>query len=86
MQATDRLPERERLGWSHFYYHRGLTFREIGNVLGVSEPRAHHLHTQAMTRLRMHMIHQGISQPCLISIERAVPLCPEKCSCSGFLR
>jgi len=63
VQATDRLPEREKLVVA-LYYHRGLTFREIGKVLGVSEPRAHHLHTQAMTRMRSHMIHQGISQPC----------------------
>lgn len=63
VQGTERLPEREKLVVS-LYYHRGLTFREIGKVLGVSEPRAHHLHTQAMTRLRSHMIHQGISQPC----------------------
>lgn len=63
VQGTDRLPEREKLVVA-LYYHRGLTFREIGKVLGVSEPRAHHLHTQAMTRLRSHMIHQGITQPC----------------------
>ena len=63
VQSTDRLPERERLVVA-LYYHRGLTFREIGKVLGVSEPRAHHLHTQAMTRLRSHLVHQGISQPC----------------------
>jgi len=63
VQCTDRLPEREKLVVA-LYYHRGLTFREIGKVLGVSEPRAHHLHTQAMTRLRSHMQHQGITQPC----------------------
>lgn len=63
VQGTERLPEREKLVVA-LYYHRGLTFREIGKVLGVSEPRAHHLHTQAMTRLRSHMIHQGITQPC----------------------
>ena len=62
VQGTDRLPEREKLVVA-LYYHRGLTFREIGKVLGVSEPRAHHLHTQAMNRLRSHMIHQGITQP-----------------------
>ncbi len=63
VDGTDRLPDREKLVVA-LYYHRGLTFREIGQVLGVSEPRAHHLHSQAMTRLRSHMIHQGISQPC----------------------
>jgi len=63
VQSIDRLPEREKLVVA-LYYHRGLTFREIGKVLGVSEPRAHHLHSQAMTRLRSYMAQQGISQPC----------------------
>ncbi len=63
VQCTDSLPEREKLVVS-LYYHRGLTFREIGSVLGVSEPRAYHLHTQAMTRLRTAMKEHGISQPC----------------------
>lgn len=63
VDGADRLPEREKLVVA-LYYHSGLTFREIGKVLGVSEPRAHHLHSQAMTRLRSHLIHQGISQPC----------------------
>jgi len=62
-QCTDSLPEREKLVVS-LYYHRGLTFREIGSVLGVSEPRAYHLHTQAMTRLRNAMKEPGITQPC----------------------
>ena len=63
VQGTEQLPEREKLVVA-LYYHRGLTFREIGKVLGVSEPRAHHLHTQAMGRLKSHLIVQGISQPC----------------------
>ncbi|MDR3692114.1 MAG: FliA/WhiG family RNA polymerase sigma factor [Fimbriimonas sp.] len=63
VQCTDRLPERERLVVS-LYYDRGLTFREIGGVLGVSEPRAYHLHTQAMNRLRTSMKEHGITQPC----------------------
>jgi len=62
-QCTDGLPEREKLVVS-LYYHRGLTFREIGSVLGVSEPRAYHLHTQAMGRLRNAMKEHGITQPC----------------------
>lgn len=63
VQCIECLPEREKLVVS-LYYHRGLTFREIGSVLGVSEPRAYHLHTQAMTRLRTAMKEQGITQPC----------------------
>ena len=49
--AVDRLPARERTVVS-LYYHEGLTFKEIGGVLTVSESRAYQLHAQAVTRLR----------------------------------
>lgn len=52
--GIDRLPERERLVVA-LYYYEGLTFKEIGKVLGVSESRVYQLHTQAMNRLRMHV-------------------------------
>ena len=52
--GVDRLPERERLVVA-LYYFEGLTFKEIGKVLGVSESRVYQLHTQAMTRLRTFM-------------------------------
>lgn len=52
--ATERLPERERLVIS-LYYYDGLTFREIGKVLSVSESRVYQLHTQAVLRLRNHL-------------------------------
>ena len=54
----DKLPERERLVIA-LYYYEGLTFKEIGKVLGVSESRVYQLHTQAMTRLRVHMRQEG---------------------------
>jgi len=56
--GIDRLPERERLVIA-LYYHEGLTFREIGQVLTVSESRVYQLHTQAMTRLRSYMRQEG---------------------------
>ncbi|MBL8047091.1 MAG: FliA/WhiG family RNA polymerase sigma factor [Chthonomonas sp.] len=52
--GIDRLPERERLVVA-LYYFEGLTFKEIGKVLGVSESRVYQLHTQAMNRLRTFM-------------------------------
>lgn len=57
-ESIDRLPERERLVVA-LYYFEGLTFKEIGKVLGVSESRVYQLHTQAMGRLRSHLRDQG---------------------------
>ncbi len=52
--AIDRLPDRERTVVA-LYYHEGLTFKEIGQVLTVSESRAYQLHAQAVTRLRGYL-------------------------------
>lgn len=57
-QSVDRLPDRERLVIA-LYYQEGLTFKEIGRVLGVSESRVYQLHTQAMTRIRAHIQSEG---------------------------
>lgn len=59
--GVDNLPERERLVIG-LYYFEGLTFKEIGKVLGVSESRVYQLHTQAMGRLRSFMAEQGTAQ------------------------
>jgi RNA polymerase sigma factor for flagellar operon FliA len=50
-EAVCRLPERERLVVS-LYYNDGLTLREIGEVMGVTESRVSQLHTKAILRLR----------------------------------
>ena len=52
--AIDRLPERERLVIA-LYYYEGLTFKEIGKVLTVSESRVYQLHTQAVRRMRGYL-------------------------------
>ena len=52
--AMDRLPEREKLVLS-LYYYEGLTFKEIGKILQVSESRVFQLHQQAMMRLRGYL-------------------------------
>ena len=51
IQAIDKLPERERLVVA-LYYYEGLTLKEIGQVIGVSESRVSQLHTKAIIRLR----------------------------------
>ena len=49
--AINRLPEREKIVIS-LYYYEGLTLREIGEVLGVTESRVCQMHTKAILRLR----------------------------------
>jgi RNA polymerase sigma factor for flagellar operon FliA len=53
-QAIDRLPQREKIVVA-LYYYEGLTLREIGEVLGVTESRVSQLHTKAVLRLRARL-------------------------------
>ena len=50
-RAIEQLPERERL-IVQMHYFRGARFKDIGEQLGVSEPRISQLHTRAMGQLR----------------------------------
>lgn len=50
-EAIDRLPERDRLVIS-LYYEEGLTLKEIGKVLNISESRVSQIHTKCMLHLR----------------------------------
>ncbi len=49
--AIQRLPEREKIVIG-LYYYEGLTLKEIGEVLGVTESRISQLHTKAILRLK----------------------------------
>lgn len=49
--AIARLPEREKIVVA-LYYYDGLTLRQIGDVLGVTESRVSQLHTKAILRLK----------------------------------
>jgi RNA polymerase sigma factor FliA len=52
--AIQRLPERERLVITLYYYEE-LTLREIGEVLNVTESRVSQLHTKAILRLKVRL-------------------------------
>jgi RNA polymerase sigma factor for flagellar operon FliA len=50
-QALNRLPEREKIVLT-LYYYEGLTLGEIGGILGVTESRICQIHTKAVIQLR----------------------------------
>jgi len=52
--AIQRLPEREKLVITLYYYEE-LTLREIGEVLSVTESRVSQLHTKAILRLKVRL-------------------------------
>lgn len=54
VEAIRRLPEKEQLVMS-LYYDSELNFREIGQVLEVSESRVCQIHGQAMLRIQSKM-------------------------------
>lgn len=54
MQALEVLDEREQIVLS-CYYRDGLTLREIGAILEVTESRVCQLHTQALSALRTRL-------------------------------
>ena len=57
-EAIARLPEREKLVITLYYYEE-LTLREIGEVLGVTESRISQLHTKAILRLKGRLAGAG---------------------------
>ena len=52
---VSRLGDRERLTLA-LYYHDGMTFREIGQVLGVTESRVCQIHTEIVLGLRARLV------------------------------
>ncbi len=51
-EAIDSLPEKERLVVSLYYYDE-LTYKEIAQIMDISESRISQLHTKAISRLRL---------------------------------
>lgn len=54
-QAIDRLPEKEKLLVT-LYYYEGLTAKEISLLMQLSQSRISQLHTKAMLRLRGYLL------------------------------
>ena len=61
-EAIARLPEREKLVVTLYYYEE-LTLREIGEVLGVTESRVSQLHTKAVLRLKARLSGAALREP-----------------------
>ena len=57
--AVQRLPEREKIVIG-LYYCEGLTLKDIGKVLGVTESRVSQLYTRAWSRLIARLVEEGL--------------------------
>ncbi len=53
-KALNSLPEKERMVMT-LYYYEGLTLKEIGKVLHLSEPRVCQIHTKVIINLRVKL-------------------------------
>jgi RNA polymerase sigma factor for flagellar operon FliA len=51
IEAIEKLPEKQRLVIALYYYEE-LTFKEIGNLLKVSESRVSQIHSEVLQKLR----------------------------------
>ena len=54
LKAIQQLPEKTRLAITLYYYER-LTFKEIGEILSVSESRISQIHSETMVKLKKSM-------------------------------
>lgn len=61
VEAIDGLPEKDRIVLS-LYYQDGLTLKEIGKVMDISESRVCQIHKRALIRLR-YMLEQAVQLP-----------------------
>ncbi|WP_250160160.1 sigma-70 family RNA polymerase sigma factor [Caloranaerobacter azorensis] len=58
-EIIDDLPEKEKLVISLYYYNE-LTYKEISEILGVSESRISQLHSKALISIKSKLKHRGI--------------------------
>lgn len=54
MKAIERLPDKENIVVA-LYYYEGLTLKEIGEIMGITESRVSQLHTKAIFRLKTYL-------------------------------
>ena len=54
LKAIKQLPEKTRLAITLYYYEK-LTFKEIGQILNVSESRISQIHSETMAKLKKSM-------------------------------
>jgi len=54
LKSIQQLPEKTRLAITLYYYER-LTFKEIGEILSVSESRISQIHSETMVKLKKSM-------------------------------
>ena len=58
-KAIEQLPEKEKIVIS-LYYQEGLTMREAGEVLNITESRVSQIHSQAIIHLRENLKDKGL--------------------------
>ncbi|WP_077367500.1 FliA/WhiG family RNA polymerase sigma factor [Anaerosalibacter sp. Marseille-P3206] len=60
IDTINNLPEKEKLIISLYYYDE-LTYKEIGNILDLSESRISQIHSKTMLKLKNDLIKKGIN-------------------------
>jgi len=60
IDTINNLPEKEKLIISLYYYDE-LTYKEIGNILDLSESRISQIHSKTMLKLKNDLIKKGIT-------------------------
>jgi RNA polymerase sigma factor for flagellar operon FliA len=73
VSALAKLPERQQLLLSLYYYNE-LTFKEISEMMGVSESRVSQLHARAVVALRSALALPQVSAP--LPVPPALPASP----------
>ena len=76
IDAIERLPEKERMVLTLYYYEE-LTMKEIGLTLGVVESRVSQIHSAAVVRLRASL--HGIQKPQKPTAARRMRSMPTDC-------